>query len=106
MRRTLQYRAYAARPDHRGLPEARRDGHGALDPRAVVRLGRHTVQPELALKKKGLDGDVERVELIMQQGAEFDPTKYIVKDGYLFDSNQGKTVTLDGFNKFIMVIRL
>ena len=60
-----------------------------------------------ALKEKwGLAGDVDRVELIMEQGAKFDPEKYIVKDGYLFDSDTGKTVTLDGFNKFIMVIRL
>ncbi|WP_437569025.1 hypothetical protein [Sorangium sp. So ce542] len=47
-----------------------------------------------------------RVELIMEQGAKFEPRKYTVKDGYLFDSDEGKTVTLDGFDKFIMVIRL
>ncbi|WP_437606581.1 hypothetical protein WMF20_37235 [Sorangium sp. So ce834] len=59
-----------------------------------------------ALKEKKLDGDVVRVELIMEQGAKFDPKKYTVKDGYLFDSDEGKPLTLDGFNKFIMVIRL
>ncbi|WP_437520089.1 hypothetical protein WME79_25825 [Sorangium sp. So ce726] len=59
-----------------------------------------------ALKKKRLDGDVERVELIMEQGAEFEPKKYTVKDGYLFDSDEGKAVPLIDFNKFIMVIRL
>ncbi|MGK3969829.1 hypothetical protein WMF38_32390 [Sorangium sp. So ce118] len=59
-----------------------------------------------AVKKKGLAGDVERVELIMEQGAKFNPEKFIVKDGYLFDTETGKTVTLKGFNKFIMVIRL
>ncbi|WP_437795615.1 hypothetical protein [Sorangium sp. So ce693] len=59
-----------------------------------------------ALKKKRLDGDVERVELIMEQGAEFEPKKYTVKDGYLFDSDEGKTVPLIDFDKFIMVIRL
>ncbi|XYH94242.1 hypothetical protein ACMHYB_41370 [Sorangium sp. So ce1128] len=59
-----------------------------------------------ALKAKGLDGDVARVELIMEQGAEFNPTKFTVKDGYLFDSDEGKAVALDGFNKFPMVIRL
>ncbi|WP_437804928.1 hypothetical protein [Sorangium sp. So ce1078] len=59
-----------------------------------------------ALKEKGLDGDVARVELIMEQGAKFDPEKFTVKDGYLFDWDAGKPVTLDGFNKFIMVIRL
>ncbi|KYF68992.1 hypothetical protein BE11_32110 [Sorangium cellulosum] len=58
-----------------------------------------------ALKKKGLDGDVERVELIMDQGAEFEPKQYTVKDGYLFDSDEGKTVPLIGFNNFIMMIR-
>ncbi|KYF72836.1 hypothetical protein BE15_03615 [Sorangium cellulosum] len=59
-----------------------------------------------ALKEKRLDGDVARVELIMEQGADFNPKKFTVKDGYLFDSDEGKTVTLDGFNNFIMVIRL
>ncbi|WP_437779174.1 hypothetical protein [Sorangium sp. So ce1097] len=59
-----------------------------------------------ALKEKRLDGDVARVELIMEQGAKFDPKKYTVKDGYLFDSDAGKIVILDGFNKPIMVIRL
>ncbi|WP_437659396.1 hypothetical protein [Sorangium sp. So ce1182] len=59
-----------------------------------------------AVKKNGLAGDVQRVELIMEQGAEFKPDKFIVKDGYLFDTDKGKTVTLKGFNTFIMVIRL
>ncbi|KYF66891.1 hypothetical protein BE11_48380 [Sorangium cellulosum] len=59
-----------------------------------------------ALKEKGLDGDVARVELIMEQGADFNPKKFTVKDGYLFDSDEGKTVTLEGFNNFIMVIQL
>ncbi|MGK4008935.1 hypothetical protein WMF31_40395 [Sorangium sp. So ce1036] len=58
-----------------------------------------------AVKKKGLAGDVQRAELIMEQGAEFKPDKFIVKDGYLFDTDKGKTVTLKGFNTFIMVIR-
>ncbi|WP_434045350.1 MULTISPECIES: hypothetical protein [Sorangium] len=59
-----------------------------------------------AVTKKGLAGDVERVELIMEQGAKFNPEKFTVKDGYLFDTETGKTVTLKGFNEFIMVIRL
>ncbi|WP_438032330.1 hypothetical protein [Sorangium sp. So ce204] len=60
-----------------------------------------------ALKDKwGLAGDVQRVELIMEQGAKFKPKKFTVKDGYLFDSDAGKPLTLDGFNKPIMVIRL
>ncbi|WP_437306726.1 hypothetical protein [Sorangium sp. So ce388] len=59
-----------------------------------------------ALKKKGLDGDVDRVELIMEQGAEFKDPNFTVKDGYIINSQTGKTVTLEGFNKFIMVIRL
>ncbi|XYH96373.1 hypothetical protein ACMHYB_52785 [Sorangium sp. So ce1128] len=60
-----------------------------------------------ALKDQwGLAGDVQRVELIMEQGAKFDPKKFTVKDGYLFDSDKGKNVTLDGFDKFILVIRL
>ncbi|HTN83948.1 MAG TPA: hypothetical protein VL242_09690, partial [Sorangium sp.] len=59
-----------------------------------------------AAKRKGVAGDVTRVELIMEQGAKFEPRKYTVKDGYLFDSDEGKTVALEGFDKFIMVIRL
>ncbi|WP_437993574.1 hypothetical protein [Sorangium sp. So ce145] len=59
-----------------------------------------------ALKDKGLDGDVERVELIMEQGATFDDPNFTVRDGYLFNANTGKTVTLIDFNKPIMVIRL
>ncbi|WP_437687962.1 hypothetical protein [Sorangium sp. So ce176] len=59
-----------------------------------------------ALKNKGLDGDVERVELIMEQGAKFDDENFTVRDGYLFNGRTGKAVTLEGFNKFIMVIRL
>ncbi|WP_437990031.1 hypothetical protein [Sorangium sp. So ce145] len=59
-----------------------------------------------ALKKRRLDGDVARVEIIIEQGAKFDPKKFTVKDGYLFDWDAGKTVTLEGFNKPIMVIRL
>ncbi|WP_437599786.1 hypothetical protein WMF28_43905 [Sorangium sp. So ce590] len=59
-----------------------------------------------ALKKRRLDGDVARVEIIIEQGAKFDPNKFTVKDGYLFDWDAGETVTLEGFNKPIMVIRL
>ncbi|WP_437966364.1 hypothetical protein WMF04_43310 [Sorangium sp. So ce260] len=59
-----------------------------------------------AAKKKGRAGDVQRVELIMEQGAELKPKKFIVKDGYLFDTDEGKTVTLKDFDNFIMVIRL
>ncbi|WP_437811273.1 hypothetical protein [Sorangium sp. So ce1078] len=59
-----------------------------------------------ALKEKGLDGDVARVELIMEQGAKFDDTNFTVRDGYLVNLMTDKPVTLDGFNRFIMVIRL
>ncbi|WP_081426093.1 hypothetical protein, partial [Sorangium cellulosum] len=59
-----------------------------------------------ALKNKRLDGDIDRVELIMKEGAEFEDPRYTVKDGYLFDMREGKTVRLIGFSKPIMVIRL
>ncbi|WP_438029277.1 hypothetical protein [Sorangium sp. So ce233] len=72
----------------------------------VRRLRKQLSNAMKALKEKRLDGDVARVELIMEQGAKFDPKKYTVKDGYLFDSDAGKAITLDGFNNFIMVIRL
>jgi hypothetical protein len=76
---------------------------GTID---VIKVLKQLSNPMKALKKTGLDGDVTRVELIMEQGAKFKPKKFTVKDGYLFDSDRGKTVTLDGFDKFIMVIRL
>jgi hypothetical protein len=59
-----------------------------------------------ALKRLGLDGDVERVELIMKEGAGFKDKNFTVRDGYLFDLADGKPVTVKGFNKFIMVIRV
>ncbi|WP_437713144.1 hypothetical protein WMF45_45760 [Sorangium sp. So ce448] len=59
-----------------------------------------------ALKAKGLDGDVARVELIMEQGAKFDDKNFTVRDGYLFNLMTGKPATLEGSDKFIMVIRL
>jgi hypothetical protein len=43
----------------------------------------------------------------MQEGAAFDDSNFGVRDGYLFNVKDGKTVTLlDGFRNFIMVIRL
>jgi hypothetical protein len=59
------------------------------------------------LRKNGVAGDVEQVELIMTRGGKFKPEKtYSVKDGYLFDLKTGKNVALQGFNKFIRVIQL
>ncbi|WP_437323977.1 hypothetical protein [Sorangium sp. So ce381] len=59
-----------------------------------------------ALKEKGLDGDVARYELIMEQGAKFDDENIIVRDGYLFNLSTRKRVTLIDSDKIIMVIRL
>ncbi|WP_438035920.1 hypothetical protein [Sorangium sp. So ce204] len=59
-----------------------------------------------ALKEKGLDGDVARYELIMEQGAKFDDENVIVRDGYLFNLSTRKRVTLIDSDKIIMVIRL
>ncbi|WP_437836614.1 hypothetical protein [Sorangium sp. So ce1153] len=59
-----------------------------------------------ALKEKGLDGDVARYELIMDQGAKFDDENIIVRDGYLFNLSTRKSVTLIDSDKIIMVIRL
>ncbi|XXY46306.1 hypothetical protein WME91_40530 [Sorangium sp. So ce269] len=59
-----------------------------------------------ALKKNGLDGDVARYELIMEQGAKFDDPNITVRDGYLFNWKTGETVTLIDSDKFIMVIQL
>ena len=58
------------------------------------------------LRQRGLAGDVEEVELIMERGGKFGGDTYIEKDGYLFDKNKGKRATLNGFNRPIKVIRL
>ncbi|WP_438006514.1 hypothetical protein WME89_49410 [Sorangium sp. So ce321] len=58
------------------------------------------------LRQRGLVGDVEEVELIMDRGGKFGGDTYIEKDGYLFDKNKGKRATLNGFNRPIKVIRL
>ncbi|WP_437568101.1 hypothetical protein [Sorangium sp. So ce542] len=59
------------------------------------------------LRKKGVAGDVEQVELIMTRGAKFKPEKtYSVKDGYLFNTTTRKRVTLKGFNHPIKVTQL
>ncbi|WP_437688612.1 hypothetical protein [Sorangium sp. So ce176] len=60
-----------------------------------------------ALRKEGVVGDVEQVELIMKRGAKFKPEDtYAVKDGYLFNVKKGKRETLNGFNRPIRVIQL
>ncbi|MGK4004348.1 hypothetical protein WMF31_17065 [Sorangium sp. So ce1036] len=59
------------------------------------------------LRKEGVAGDVEQVELIMKRGAKFKPEDtYTVKDGYLFNVKKGKRETLNGFNRPIRVIQL
>ncbi|WP_437302915.1 hypothetical protein [Sorangium sp. So ce388] len=59
------------------------------------------------LRKEGVAGDVEQVELIMARGGKFKPEDtYIVKDGYLFNVKKGKRETLNGFNRPIWVIQL
>ncbi|WP_437481685.1 hypothetical protein WME75_38830 [Sorangium sp. So ce1014] len=59
------------------------------------------------LRKKGVAGDVEHVELIMTRGAKFKPKDtYVVKDGYLFNTKTRKKVTLKGFNHPIKVTQL
>ncbi|WP_437646772.1 hypothetical protein [Sorangium sp. So ce362] len=60
----------------------------------------------MALKKRRLDGDVARYELIMEQGAKFNDPNITVRDGYLFNWKTGKNVTLIDSDRFIMVIRL
>ncbi|XXT17013.1 hypothetical protein WME94_42965 [Sorangium sp. So ce429] len=54
--------------------------------------------------KWGLDGDVARLEVIMEQGAKFNNRNIGVRDGYMVNLRTGKPVTVD--NKVIMVIRL
>ncbi|WP_437752720.1 hypothetical protein [Sorangium sp. So ce1389] len=59
------------------------------------------------LRKEGVAGDVEQVELIMMRGAKFKPKDtYTVKDGYLFNTKTRKKETLKGFNHPIKVTQL
>ncbi|WP_437754044.1 hypothetical protein [Sorangium sp. So ce1389] len=58
------------------------------------------------VRQRGLVGDVEEVELIVERGAKFGGDTYVEQGGYLFDKNKDKRATLNGFNKFIKVIRL
>ena len=60
-----------------------------------------------ALGKKGLAGDVERVELIMKNGVPFKDSKFGVKDGYLINKLTNKTIEIVGFKLlFIKVVQL
>ncbi|WP_437894566.1 hypothetical protein [Sorangium sp. So ce124] len=58
------------------------------------------------LKDKKLDGDVARVEILIQRGATLE-NNYGTKDGYLFNKITGKTVQIEGFPLlFIKVVKL
>ncbi|WP_437689989.1 hypothetical protein [Sorangium sp. So ce176] len=58
------------------------------------------------LKDKRLDGDVARVEILVQRGATLE-NNYGPKDGYLFNKVTGKTVQIEGFSlRFIKVVKL
>jgi hypothetical protein len=60
-----------------------------------------------ALAAKGLAGDVERVEIIMKNGAVFDDLNFGLKDGYLIDKLTGKTIEISGFKMlFVKVVQL
>ncbi|AUX26160.1 hypothetical protein SOCEGT47_067210 [Sorangium cellulosum] len=58
------------------------------------------------VRRHGLVGDVEEVQLLMERGGKFGGTQYVAQDGYLFDTQKGKRATLKGFNMLIKVIRL
>ncbi|WP_437713492.1 hypothetical protein WMF45_47020 [Sorangium sp. So ce448] len=61
-----------------------------------------------ALKKKGLAGDVTRVEMIIKKGVALDDHNKIIKNGYLFDKATGQTVQIsgEGFKHFVRVIEI
>jgi hypothetical protein len=60
-----------------------------------------------ALEKKGLAGDVERVELMMKKGVPFKDPKFGLKDGYLINKLTGQTVEVPGFKMvFVKVVQL
>ncbi|WP_438033971.1 hypothetical protein [Sorangium sp. So ce204] len=59
-----------------------------------------------ALKKKGLAGDVQRVELIMPKGAPLNNEDLKIVDGYLLRVSTGERITIKGFKNLVMVIQL
>jgi hypothetical protein len=60
-----------------------------------------------ALAAKGLAGDVERVEIIVKNGAAFKDPNLGTKDGYLIEKLTGVTIEITGFKMlFIKVVRL
>ncbi|XYH97255.1 hypothetical protein ACMHYB_57440 [Sorangium sp. So ce1128] len=75
-----------------------------------VDAGKAIKQLMNAMKKlKGLRlaGDVDRVEIIMPKGAPFKNPNFGIKDGYLFDKVEGKTVEIEGFPLlFIKIVQL
>jgi len=60
-----------------------------------------------ALAAKGLAGDVERVEIIMKNGAVFDDLNFGLKDGYLIKKATGTSVEIPGFKMlFVRIVQL
>ncbi|XXU41866.1 hypothetical protein WME93_40805 [Sorangium sp. So ce1000] len=59
-----------------------------------------------ALKKKGLAGDVQRVELIMPKGAPLNNEDLKIVNGYLVRVSTGERITIKGFKHLVMVIQL
>ena len=60
-----------------------------------------------ALAKKGLAGDVDRVEIIVKNGVVFKNPNFGVKDGYLINKLTGKTIEIAGFNMlFVRIVKI
>ncbi|WP_437763057.1 hypothetical protein WMF27_42930 [Sorangium sp. So ce281] len=59
-----------------------------------------------AIKKKGLAGDVQRVELIMPKGAPLNNEDLKIVNGYLVRVSTGERITIKGFKNLVMVIQL
>ncbi|WP_437547372.1 hypothetical protein WME97_45475 [Sorangium sp. So ce367] len=59
-----------------------------------------------ALKKKGLAGDVQRVELIMPKGAALNNEDLKIVDDYLVRVSTGERITIKGLKNLVMVIQV
>ncbi|MEO5726984.1 MAG: hypothetical protein ABI134_06045, partial [Byssovorax sp.] len=77
---------------------------GVIEAKEAVEQLTSTMQ---ALAAKGLAGDVERVEIIVKNGAAFKDPNLGTKDGYLIEKLTGKTIEIVGFKMlFIKVVQL
>ncbi|WP_437277286.1 hypothetical protein WME90_39540 [Sorangium sp. So ce375] len=85
------------------LSEVKSIEEGSIDVDKALKQLRNGME---ALKKKGLAGDVQRVELIMPKGAPLNNEDLKIVNGYLVRVSTGERITIKGFKNLVMVIQL